>query len=150
MRAGAWGGSCSFENPAACRPNSPIYECPSHEVECRSVGIHLAGKHRGYRARAAGCRKQRHFVGCGSKSAEQPRRFQLRGDIVSVDAAAGEVTVRHEDIPGLMKGMTMPFAVKNPEVLKNLKAGQRINATLVTQSDTWRLEEITVQDRSNP
>jgi len=44
----------------------------------------------------------------------------------------------------------MPFAVKNPEVLKNLKAGQRINATLVTQSDTWRLEEITVQDRSNP
>jgi len=58
----------------------------------------------------------------GSASSDHPGR----GVVVSVDAAKGEVTLDHEDIPGLMKGMTMTFHAE-PSLLAGVEAGQAVD-----------------------
>lgn len=82
------------------------------------------------------------LISCSSK---QPagKRYELSGDVVAVDSAAHQITVSHEDIPGLMKGMTMPFLVapKDEWVFGKIAPGDKIHATLVL-SDHAQLEDI--------
>ena len=61
------------------------------------------------------------LAGCGGAS-DHPGH----GVVVSVDAAKGEVTLDHEDIPGLMKGMTMTFQA-DPSLLGGVAAGQEVD-----------------------
>lgn len=71
------------------------------------------------------------------------RRFDLRGVVKEVDTARTRVTVEHEDIKGYMQGMTMPFPVRDdPQVLKLLRPGDRIEAVLVVDGDRYWLEKI--------
>ena len=70
---------------------------------------------------------------------EGPRRFALKGVVRDVDAAKSEVTVEHEAIPGYMAGMTMPFPVKDSQVLPTLRPGDSIEATLVVEKDRYWL-----------
>jgi len=49
-----------------------------------------------------------------------------QGVVVAVDAAKGEVTLDHEDIPGLMKGMTMTFQADS-KLLAGIEAGQEVD-----------------------
>lgn len=53
--------------------------------------------------------------------------YAAHGTVESVDAAAGTVTIDHEDIPGLMMGMTMTFSVSDPGVLRGVAPGQVID-----------------------
>lgn len=49
------------------------------------------------------------------------------GEVRKVDAPQGKVTIRHEPIANLdMPAMTMVFRADRPELLKDLKAGDRI------------------------
>lgn len=45
----------------------------------------------------------------------RPRHHELRGQVVAVDPARQQITIRHEDIRGFMPGMTMPFRVRVPD-----------------------------------
>src|SRR5262245_36377256 len=79
---------------------------------------------------------------------EQPaiRRYELKGRVESLDFEGKRVTVAHEDIKDYMDAMTMSFAVKDESVLRQLKSGDRVQATLVYDSSTnltW-LENIKV------
>jgi protein SCO1/2 len=48
------------------------------------------------------------------------------------------VVVKHEEVPGFMPAMTMPFDVKEPKELQGLKPGDRISfRMLVTTNDGW-------------
>src|SRR5665811_1952300 len=38
------------------------------------------------------------------------REYELRGQVLAVDAARQEITIKHEDIKGFMPGMTMPVS----------------------------------------
>jgi len=61
--------------------------------------------------------------------------YKLRGRVVSTNAATGEVTVNHEAIPGFMDAMTMPYKLKDPNVLSELHPGDTITAdVLVSQN----------------
>jgi protein SCO1/2 len=72
-----------------------------------------------------------------------PRRFALRGVVREVDAARTRVTVEHEAIPGYMDGMTMPYPVRDdPQVLRLLRPGDRIEAALVVDGGRYWLEKI--------
>jgi hypothetical protein len=51
-------------------------------------------------------------AGC-SRAPEIPA-YQLTGQILVVKHETNEVLVKHEDIPGFMPAMTMPYAVKDP------------------------------------
>src|SRR5262245_16972064 len=45
------------------------------------------------------------------------RHYQLKGQIVAVDPARQELTIKHQDIPGFMPGMTMAFKVWEPRLI---------------------------------
>ena len=70
-------------------------------------------------------------LSCSKKPAE--KRYELQGQVVAVDSAARQITVAHQDIPGLMPGMTMPFLVgRNDDwVFGKIAPGDQIHATLV-------------------
>src|SRR3954469_22733804 len=61
------------------------------------------------------------------------REYQLRGQIVAVDPARQELTIKHEDIRGFMPGMTMPFKVRDPRLLEGREVGDLVSGTLVVE-----------------
>jgi protein SCO1/2 len=68
------------------------------------------------------------------------RSYRLEGQLLAVDATTGEVTIRHEDIPGFMPGMTMPFRVED-DSLAGRARGDLVEATLVLRgNDAWLVD----------
>ena len=67
------------------------------------------------------------------------QHYDLRGQVLSVDSGRQEVTIKHEDIRGLMPGMTMPFKVSDPALLNGLEAGDLVQGTLVVKDYTGYL-----------
>lgn len=67
---------------------------------------------------------------CGGAGA---RQYELRGQVLAVDRAKGEITIKHEDIPGFMPAMTMPFRVRDAKLLDGRVPGDRVTATLVVE-----------------
>jgi protein SCO1/2 len=62
------------------------------------------------------------------------RKYELRGQIVAVDPGRQEMTIKHNDIPGFMPGMTMPFKVRDVRLLEGRQAGDFVEATLVVEN----------------
>jgi protein SCO1/2 len=90
---------------------------------------------------------------CGRPaSAPGPKRYPLRGKVVEVDIAQREITLDHQDIPGFMPAMTMPFVVleKDAALLKSVGPGDEITATLVVPDTRYWLEEIVVVGKGTP
>ena len=66
------------------------------------------------------------------------REYELRGQVLAVNPARQEITIKHEDIRGFMPAMTMPFKVRNQRLLDGRTAGDLVTATLVVeQSDAY-------------
>ena len=78
---------------------------------------------------------------CGRATTD--RSYQLTGQILVVKPATNEVLVKHEDIPGFMPAMTMPYVVHDPGLLKDRVAGDLIKATLVVGAELPYLSAIT-------
>lgn len=70
------------------------------------------------------------------------RRYELKGQILTVRPETNEILVKHEDIKGFMPAMTMPYAVTNGDELKGLAAGDLIDATLVVETGRAYLQQI--------
>ncbi len=71
---------------------------------------------------------------------QQPsaRQYALTGQILEIRSGGAELVIRHNDIPGFMPGMTMPFKVKHLALARGLVAGDLIRATLnVTDDEAW-------------
>jgi len=70
------------------------------------------------------------FVAATARSAPQPPRYTLHGQVVHVYLEAGAVTLYHDEVPGLIRAMkapyTMEFLVLDKERLKELKPGQTV------------------------
>ncbi|MGA9564348.1 MAG: SCO family protein [Candidatus Korobacteraceae bacterium] len=88
------------------------------------------------------------LAGCAKKPAG--KRYELQGRVVAVDSGSREITVAHEDIPGLMPGMTMPFQVAHDEdwIFGKIAPGDHIFATLVI-SDHAELQDISFTKTSD-
>src|SRR5215467_10860083 len=80
---------------------------------------------------------------CRHKS-EPAQRYELKGKVVSVDKRGSAVTISHEDIPGYMEAMTMPFALKDASLLDVMNDGDGIQATLVVSGARSWLEDVIV------
>lgn len=87
------------------------------------------------------------LTACKPRVPEQ--RFPFHGLVLQVDFRAHQALIQHDDIPGLMKGMTMPFSFKEESTLRQLKAGDVISATLVKQEFKSWLEEVKVVGHEN-
>jgi protein SCO1/2 len=70
------------------------------------------------------------------------REYELRGQILAVDSARREITIKHEDIKGFMPGMTMPFKVRDGALLEGRAAGDLVRATLVVEDSEGYLKAI--------
>lgn len=68
------------------------------------------------------------------------QRYELKGKIVSFNKAQRQVVVQHEAIPDFMEAMTMPFTLKEDAAFDVMRAGDRIQATLVVDEERTRLE----------
>jgi Cu/Ag efflux protein CusF len=62
---------------------------------------------------------------CGPRRSANQKRYPLKGKVLAVDKAERTATIMHEDIPGFMPGMTMPFKIKNDADLEMLKPAIR-------------------------
>ena len=62
----------------------------------------------------------------------------MRGEVIRLDANLKVALIKHEDIAGWMKAMTMEFPVKDQAEFNKLKVGDRITATVfVRDLDYW-------------
>jgi protein SCO1/2 len=68
--------------------------------------------------------------------------YAVTGMVKSLRPAEHEVGVEHQEIPGYMMAMTMPFSVRDTNELHGLIPGEEITFTLiVTEDDSW-IEDI--------
>lgn len=73
---------------------------------------------------AAGAQAQQMSTAAAAPAANQAR---VAGEVRKVDLEQGKVTIRHDAIVNLdMPAMTMVFRAEKPELLKNVKAGDKI------------------------
>jgi protein SCO1 len=92
--------------------------------------------------------------GCGRTA--PTRQYQLQGQILDVKPDTNEVLVKHEDIPGFMPAMTMPYKVEDAKLLAGKQPGDLITATLVVGETEAHLSRIDktghapVEDTSGP
>jgi len=85
-----------------------------------------------------GCREQPGPTGEHLKAAAPPREFQVRGIVKRLDLEERSVMIQHEEIPGFMAAMTMPFRVKATNELTGVKAGDAVSFRLkVTEDESW-------------
>lgn len=70
------------------------------------------------------------------------RTFTLQGQVLSLEPARKQLIVKHEEIKDFMPAMTMPYEVRDGELLDGLAAGDLINATLVVVSNGAYLSAI--------
>jgi len=68
---------------------------------------------------------------CRPRRAANEKRYPLKGKVVAVDKTDRTATIAHEDIPGYMPAMTMPFKIKNDADLEMVKPGDQVTGTLV-------------------
>ncbi len=85
-------------------------------------------------------------IGAGACGAprEPEQRYELTGTIVSVDQDRQQVTIRHDEIPGYMEPMTMPFRVKDQRMMVALAPGRSVVADLVVAGKSSWIENIVV------
>ncbi len=101
------------------------------------------------------------LAGCHSGQSPSPQTaanpvfkvYKLRGKVVSTNQETGEVTLDHEAIAGFMDAMTMPYKLKDANILSELHPGDVITAdVLVSQGDdaTVVLDHIVVVAQGKP
>ncbi len=99
----------------------------------------------------------------GCHSAPQPdaqssvssdyKTYKLRGKVVSTNSASGEVTLDHDAIPGFMEAMTMPYKLKDANILSELHPGDILTADLLVSENAdagMVLDHIVVVGQAKP
>ena len=79
----------------------------------------------------------------GMPGCQRPaQHYQVHGQIVAVDPARQELTIKHEDIPGFMPAMTMAFKVWAPRQMADRIPGEMVTATLVVNGTEAHLRDV--------
>jgi Cu/Ag efflux protein CusF len=77
--------------------------------------------------------------------ADDIQRHSLRGVVTRIDADRSALMVKHEEIPGVMRAMTMLFKV-DAATLASVKTGDTITGLMSRQGSDWVLENVKVTD----
>ncbi len=79
----------------------------------------------------------------GCLQAPDEKHYEIKGEVISIYSLNNEITIRHEEIPGFMPAMTMPFKVKNVRILEGLIPGDRVRGTFVVAAHESYLTDLT-------
>lgn len=71
------------------------------------------------------------LLACGCQVARPSAVYTVKGTIREISADHRTVTIQHQEIPGYMSAMTMPFPVKAPALLDGFVPGEEIQFRLV-------------------
>jgi Cu/Ag efflux protein CusF len=77
------------------------------------------------------------------KSPLNGKRHPLKGVVTAVDSGLSALRVKHEEIPGVMRAMTMLFKV-DAATLKAVKPGDAITGLMTREEGEWRLYDVKV------
>jgi protein SCO1/2 len=77
-----------------------------------------------------------------AETSEPVKKYQLKGEVLSVDAQTHSAKIKHEKIEGWMEAMTMDYPVKDQADLAKLATGQAITATVFVQGQDFWIGEI--------
>jgi protein SCO1 len=80
------------------------------------------------------------LLGCGrsTNSDAGAEHYDTRGIVRGFSPDRSTIEIQHENIPGFMPSMTMPFLARNPKEIADLKIGDAIAFRMVvTQKDFW-------------
>lgn len=81
-----------------------------------------------------GCRGGQHLATAANPSPGY-KTYKLHGTVVGADPAKGETTLRHEAIPGFMEAMTMPYKLKDGNIVAELHPGDVVTADVEVSPD---------------
>jgi protein SCO1/2 len=84
------------------------------------------------------------IAGCSQKSTEKSAAqfYDIKGKIMAIRPDREGVTLDHEDILGLMKGMKMEFLVEDARVLEGLQVGDQVQGKLKVESGSQMITEL--------
>jgi len=87
--------------------------------------------------------------GCGDRpsagESAEVTVYQVKGEVRKIPEGGATIVIHHEEIPGYMMEMTMPFMVKEEAELEGLKAGDAVAFEYhVAEEGSW-IEKIEVQ-----
>ncbi len=69
-------------------------------------------------------------------------RYPIAGQLLGVQLDTGQVVLKHGDVVGYMKAMTMPFPVEDRASIRERRPGDLITATLVVEPTRYYLEGV--------
>lgn len=75
---------------------------------------------------------------CDEDDANATRGYPIKGVVTKVMTERGMVLLKHEEIPGVMRAMTMAFQVE-PETLEQLKVDQALLGRMERRGRNWHL-----------
>ena len=79
---------------------------------------------------------------CNRTGSSDHKEYKLEGQILSVQADHTQAVIRHEDIPGFMSAMTMPYSVRDAKEFEHIAPGDLITATLVVEPTRAYLQQV--------
>ena len=83
------------------------------------------------------------LLAAGCSRPAPAKTYPVHGQVLAVDQAKQTVTIKHDDIDGLMPGMTMSFPVKDPALLQGREPGELVDGTIEVSDAPARLASIT-------
>jgi protein SCO1/2 len=83
-------------------------------------------------------------------SCSSAKTYEMRGQILGVNRDKMEILVKHEDIPGLMPAMTMPWKVQNANMLDTIGPGDLITSEIVVDDNQGVVTKITKLGTAKP
>ena len=70
--------------------------------------------------------------------------YTVNGKVKSLPPGGKFIIIRHEEIPGFMNAMEMPFNLKNPELAENVEPKDSVNFTFEVTSGKMTITELNV------
>jgi protein SCO1 len=90
------------------------------------------------------------FLLAAAASCSSAKTYEMRGQILGINRDKMEILVKHDEIPGLMAAMTMPWKVQNAGMLDNLGRGDLIAAEIVVDDNQGVITKITKLGTAKP
>jgi len=86
----------------------------------------------------------------GAPNSPAPKRYALKGKVISIDKQAAKANINNEPIPGFMDPMVMTYPIKPSATLEQLQPGDSITADVVVDPDKYWLENVKITGHSPP